>query len=223
MADTRLADESSSSDSDSDADEDETPLSRSSHPTNRIVDHFLAFLRAGCPVNPSQNYSAVLLLLSSIPTDILAYDTLDGAGAFFDALWSPPSVHEAQLRAVIESLQFIVKRLESPSDRLALIDGQYKQVWEVVLGEKFRVEKVDFIVADMERLSTSLGVYLDINWSVKADQLYCIRTNASDHQFARNESARDIGIVVPDCRCPLQATRRQRVLTFSPWCLSNTC
>lgn len=146
-----------SDEEDSDSDEGEESDASSSKTASDHGDSipplfqaFLSFLSTGCPVNSARNYPAVLVLLSTIPEELVSFTDEEAPNLLFDAMWQA-LICSPMLHAVAEALAFIIRKIDSPEHAQNLAMMQMGKLWEALLAEK-TVGKLDFLVHLFKKL-----------------------------------------------------------------------
>jgi E3 ubiquitin-protein ligase listerin len=164
--DLEVAYTSSERDDASSGSEDEEPHtdhSASSKSKSLACQEFLQFLQLGCSGSPLQGYPAVVVILSTIPTTILASSTLLQSSPwedFFASFWAAidgralsslerAATSAAFLSSLLECTTFLTRRLlrehtlgeGGPGEKSCnIIAEQYRRVWEELLASRLRTE-----------------------------------------------------------------------------------
>ncbi|KAF8650294.1 hypothetical protein AX16_005322 [Volvariella volvacea WC 439] len=176
--------------------------------TSIAYTEFLQFLQLGCGGSPVQGYPTVVIILSTIPSNILMNDSAESLGGlkqFFESLWAAidgralTSLHRSVTSAaffssLLECLVFIVKRIrsneanndsdDSSGDHLTheLVKEQIGRVWDELAerrGLKVEERAAARVVGHTFLELEGLGHGLfDAAWNVFSDKLVQNATEA---------------------------------------------
>ncbi|KZV76793.1 hypothetical protein PENSPDRAFT_645898 [Peniophora sp. CONT] len=154
-------DEDPSEDEDSKEPRPATNGSPSIPKTSTAFSDLLQFLELGCAGAPVQGYPTVLIILTTIPTSILAAPQPEApypAHALFTSFWAAlagralgtldrVAAGAAFLSAVLECAAFVTRRLRNAGKEIAtpdmatiLLKDQYATAWDALLEGKLKLE-----------------------------------------------------------------------------------
>ena len=133
---------------DDDSDREEEDAEPSQSPTYAA---FLQFLSLGCNGSAARGYPTILVILNTIPNDMLG----DGS-AFFAALWSAvdgralgtPDAARAFLACVVECALWAVKR-----GRASLAPEQFSRAWDALLSKDLKGATTAVVADGLEKLA----------------------------------------------------------------------
>ncbi|KAI0056618.1 hypothetical protein BV25DRAFT_1995499 [Artomyces pyxidatus] len=211
------ADEDDKSDTDSDDEDGGETKEPAAHPSSSTIStkpqirayaEFLQYLELGCAGVPLDGYPTVVIILSTIPSSILAQSDPSSSApyptsSFFQSFWAAIDGHAlssltrsaasaAFLASLLECTTFIIRRLRngthadgqaSPllgegedADKAAsaLLEEQYKKVWDELVSKRLRVEDVtagESVAKNLLVLSTIEQVLFDTAWNALAPAL----------------------------------------------------